>query len=148
MIIPSDIMTAINIVLVSANPKHIVYPQRCPKDFKRPSFLLEYVKTSRRDKNRTTVEKTIYFRITCFIKTDDYNRSDTDLLADIQENIVQLFSGGYVTVGDRSIKVMSSTGGFDADRAYVDLQFEFFDNRTNEVNTTPLMGMVKTNTSI
>ena len=110
--------------------------------------MLEYVKPSRRDINRTTVEKTVYFKITCFIKVDDYYRSDTDLLADIQENVSQLFYSGYVTVGDRAIKVKSSTGGFDTDRAYVDLQFEFFDDRTNETNTTPLMGVIKTNTSI
>ena len=145
MIQLNDIMTGINIALVAALPEYKVYPQRCPKDFKRPSFLLEYVRTSRKDINRSTVEKTVYFKITCFIKVDDYYRSEADALSGIQENVTQLFSVGYVNVDDRAIKVQSSTGGFEDDRAYVDLQFQFFDNRTDAMDTTPLVASVTTN---
>ncbi len=145
MIIPSDIMSAINIILVAENPVYTVYLQKCPIDFQRPSFLLEYVKTSRRDTSRWTVEKTVYFKISCFVNTEENFTSGEDSLSNIQESVVQLFSGGYVNVGDRAIKVQSSTGGFDADRAYVDLQFEFFDDRTDAVETNPLMASVKTN---
>lgn len=145
MIKQNDIITAINIVLVASYPDYKVYVQRCPKDFKRPSFLLENVRTSRRDINRTTVEKTVYFKITCFINVDEYYRSDTDALSEIQEAVMQLFSVGHVIVGDRAIKVQSSTGGNEYDRAYVDLQFEYFDNRTDAADTMPLVASVKTN---
>ena len=145
MIKLNDIMTGINIVLVEAHPKYKVYPQRCPKDFKRPSFLLEYVKTIPKDVNRSTVEKTVYFTITCFTYIDEYYRSKADDLSEIQEDVMQLLSAGYITVGDRAIKVKGSTGGIDSDRAYIDLQFEFFDNRTDAMDTTPLVASVNTN---
>ena len=138
-------MEGINIALVEAFPDYKVYPKRTPKDFKRPSFLLEYVTTLRKDVSRNTIEKSVFFKITCFIDLDSHRRPDTDNLAEIQEDILQVFECGYVSVGDRAIKVQSSNGGFDDDRAYVDLQFEFFDTRTDAVDTTPLVASVKTN---
>lgn len=143
----NDIFNGINLMLISYSSfsNYTVYIQRCTKDFDRPSFLIEYIKTSKRDVNRNTVEKTSYFTITGFEKTDKYYRSDQNELINIQENVLELFSSGYVLVGDRSIKVKSSTGGLDLDRAYIDLQFEFFDNRTDAEDTTPLITSVTTN---
>jgi hypothetical protein len=145
MVKPSDIATAINNRIAAAFPGYMVYPQRCPKDFVRPSFLLEYVRTSKRDANRSTVEKTVYFTITCFETIDKYYRQDPDKLAELQEAVLELFSCGHVPVGDRAIKVQSSTGGMDFDRAYVDLQCQYFDERTDAEDTTPLMQSVITN---
>lgn len=144
MIKAKDILTAINVIIAEKYPGYPVYPQACPKDFVRPSFLLEYVRTSRRDANRNTLEKTVYFTITCFVQVDKHFRSDMDKLADLQEDIMQLFAGGYVSIGNRAIKVQSSTGGIDFDRAYIDLQFEYFDNRTDAEDNTPLVESVQT----
>lgn len=141
----NDIFDSINRLIIAPFPTDTIYIQRCPKDFDRPSFLLEYIKTTKTDINRTTVEKIAYFTITRFVEKDDYYRSNPFLLAEQQETIVDLFNIGYVTVGDRAIKVKSSTGGIDADRAYIDLQFEYFDNRTDAEDTTPLITSVTTN---
>ena len=144
MIKAKDILTAINVIIAENYPDRTVYVQACPKDFKRPSFLLEYVRLSRRDVNFTTFEKTAYFTITCFISVDKHFRSDMDELVDLQEDILKLFAAGYVNVGNRAIKVKSSTGGIDFDRAYIDLQFEYFDNRTEAEDQTPLVESVQT----
>lgn len=141
----NDIFDSINKLIISPFPTDTVYIQRCPKDFDKPSFLLEYIKTSKRDINRSTIEKTAYFTITRFVENDEYYRSNPLLLAEHQETIVDLFNIGYITVGDRAIKVKSSSGGIDTDRAYIDLQFEYFDNRTDVEDTTPLMTSVTTN---
>lgn len=141
----NDIFDSINKLIISPFPTDTVYPQSCPKDFDRPSFLIEYIKTTKIDINRTTVEKTAYFTITRFVEKDEYYRSNRLLLAEHQETIVDLFNIGYVTVGDRAIKVKSSTGGIDVDRAYIDLQFEYFDNRTDAEDTTPIITSVTTN---
>jgi hypothetical protein len=141
----NDIFDSINKLIISPFPTDTVYIQRCPKDFDKPSFLLEYIKTSKRDINRSTIEKTAYFTITRFVEKDEYYRSNPLLLAEQQETIVDLFNIGYITVGDRAIKVKSSAGGIDTDRAYIDLQFEYFDNRTDAVDATPLMTSVTTN---
>lgn len=145
MVTAIEIMTGVNTVLVEIAPEYKVYPQRCPKDFKRPSFLIEYVRTSRRDMNKSTVEKTVYLKITCFVEKDAYYRSDTDELAEIQEKIMQAFTERHLTVNDRAIKMQSSTGGFEEDMAFIDLQCTYFDNRTDAVDTTPLVASVNTN---
>lgn len=141
----NDIFDSVNKLIISPFYDYTVYIQRCPKDFNRRSFLLEYVRTSKTDINRTTVEKTVYFTVTCFVENDKYYRSNPMQLAELQESVLELFSTGYITVGDRAIKVKSSTGGIDLDRAYIDLQFEYFDNRTDTVDTTPLITSVTTN---
>lgn len=144
MIKAKDILTAVNVIIAENYSNYTVYVQACPKDFTRPSFLLEYVRLSRRDVNFSTFEKTVYITITCFISVDKYFRSDMDELVELQENILQLFADGYVNVGNRSIKVKSSTGGIDFDRAYIDLQFEYFDNRTDAEDEIPLVESVQT----
>lgn len=145
MVKPSDIATAINSRITAEFPGYTVYIQRCPEDFVRPSFLLEYVSISRRDANRSTIEKTVNFKITCFEIIDENYQSDPDRLTGLQEAVLELFSCGHVPVGDRSIKIQSSTGSMDLDRAYVNLQFQYFDERTDAEDTTPLMRSVITN---
>ena len=145
MVKQTDIFLSINKLLVEAFPNFVVYVQDCPKDFKRPSFLIEFVRLSQIDVCRQSVEKTIYLTITCFNEKDKYGRSDMEKLADIQDTVLQLFLKGYVMVEDRAIKVKSSAGGMDTDMAaYIYLQFEYFDNRTDEEDQTPLAASVNT----
>jgi hypothetical protein len=121
-----------------------VHVKKCPKDFKRPSFYIEFIKVSPRDICRITVEKTTYLTVTCFTPLDDSGNADKEELADLQDSVMQLFSQGYVKVIDRAITVKASTGGMDDDRAYVDLQFEYFDNRTDEKEIAPIIASVET----
>ena len=145
MIKQSDILTAINLILVKAFPDYTVYVQDCSKDFKRPSFLLEYVKLSLRDVDKLTIVKTVSFKITCFVPVDKYFRSDMDQLANLQDSVLQLFSSGYVKVGDRALRIQGTTGGMGKDLAYIDIQIEFSDNRTDTEEQLPLMESVHTN---
>ncbi len=94
--------------------------------------------------SRTTVERTAYFTITCFSPADSYYRFNPEELADMQDGIFQIFSRGYLEVGDRFMKALSSVGGMESDRAYIDLQIEYFDNRTEEEAQEPLIASVKT----
>lgn len=144
MIKQSDILTAINRLIAARFPDYTVYIQACPKDFKRPSFMIKYVKLSQTDVCHSTVEKTVYFTITCFTPVDKYYRSDMDELADLQDETMQLFTPGYVTVGDRALNVQGSTGGMNLDHAHIELQFVYFDNRTEAEDQIPLMASVST----
>lgn len=145
MVTRQDIYEAINRCIAQAFPGYPVYDNENPKDFKRPSFMIEYATTTRNDASNRIVEKTAYFTIACFTPVDQYGRSNVHELSDLQEKTLQLFAKGYITVGDRAIKVRGSTGGADLDRAYVDLQFHYYDDRTDEEDVTPLMGSVVTN---
>jgi hypothetical protein len=144
MVKQKDILQAINRMLIAVYPDYTIYIQDCPKDFDRPSFMIEFVRTNQIDVSRTTIEKTVYYTITCFTIIDEYYRSDPEELADLQETILQKLLIGYLLVGDRALKVKASTGGLDPDRAYIDLQLEYYDNRTDEADQTPLATSVTT----
>ena len=144
MVKQNDIFTAINKLLVALYPNYTVYIQECEKDFDRPSFMIELMRISQIDVCRASVEKTVYCTITCFSTTDDYYRSNPEELTNLQDTILQKLQIGYLKVGDRAIKVKASAGGTDPDRAYIDLQFEYFDNRTDEAEQAPLTTSVTT----
>lgn len=142
MVKSKDILTQINILLAKAYPGRTVYINLCPKKFARPSFFIECIKESKSDINRSTVQVTGYYTITCFTEVDGYYNTDAEVLMAIQDAVMDLFNDGYITIGDRKIKCKSSTGGMEEGASYVDLQFEYYDDRSNVVDTTPLMGTV------
>ena len=144
MIKQSDIMAAINQLIVTAFPDHTVYIQKCPEDFDRPSFLLEYIKISQRDVSMASVEKTVHFTITCFVESGNHDEPEMDRLANLQDNVLCLFQG-YLEVKDRALNVKSIGGGIDANRAYIEIQFGFFDDRTDTKEQIPLVTSVHTN---
>ena len=57
---------------------------------------------------------------------------------------MNLFRTEYIKIGDRALPVLSSTGGADFDRSYVDLQLEYYDDRSDEADTAPFMGCITT----
>jgi len=94
--------------------------------------------------NRRTIQETDYFTITCFDTTDDYSHSDTVQLLTLQNGVLDIFRNGYINVDDRSVKVRASSGGRNFDQAYIDLQFEYYDDRSDAIDDTPLINKVYT----
>ena len=147
MIRTRDLYNSINEVLVLLYPSTTVYtPERQPKDFARPSFLIEHINTISVDKNRFMVQKTVYFTVTAYLKVDKYNRSAVLDLIDVQDKLLEGFGKGYIKVEDRAIKLESSSGGTDRDRIYIELQYEYTDDRfdTSNQEELPLIQTVNT----
>ena len=145
MITTNQIVDAINLRLVELYPDWTVYVNRCPKKFERHSFLIESVKSSSDSASRKVVKVNAYFTITCFELVDDYRNSEDGALLDVQDAVINLFRLGHIKVGNRAIKVEASTGGADFDQAYVDLQLEYYDDRSDEMGNTTLMGDIEMN---
>ena len=144
MITEKDLLTAVNQLLVDQCPDTAVYINRCPQNFIRPSFFLEHVTTDRRDQNCKTVELTVDFSITCFVETDSHYNVDAECLMELQTKVLSLFHSGYIMVGDRAVKVKASSSGFNEGEAYVDVQFEFCDDRADEAEEPTLISTVTT----
>ena len=145
MVKQSELFRAVNVMLIELYPEHMVYIQECKKDFCPKSFLIELVRVSTRDICRMSVEKTIYYTITCFSTKDEYYRTNPEELAEIQEKILEYLQIGYLRVGNRAIKVKASSGGMEKSRAYIDLQFEFTDDRADANAAEPLITSVTNN---
>lgn len=133
------IIDEINRLLVEKYPKHTIYIDLCPKKFDRPSFLIEFITVKQRPANRSTIQKTGYYSITCFDITNDYSHSSTIDLLTVQQGVLEIFEIGYIEVDGRAIEVKASSGGRNFDQAYIDLQFEYFDDRPNHTEEIPKM---------
>jgi len=144
MINGMKIMDEINRLLVKKYPNHTVYLDLCPKNFDRPSFLIELVTINRRPINSRTIEETVYFTITCFDEVDKYSHSNTVNLLTVQQGVLDIFRQGYIKVDDRNVEVKASSGGRNFDEAYVDVQVEYFEDRSDIAETLPLMKEVIT----
>lgn len=140
MITPEQIEIEVNRLLaVNFTQVQTIYRNRYPRDFDRPSFLIETVKFDIDASTRKTVSCVDYLTITCFVEVDENGNGADGALIAVQSDVMQLFRPGFIRVGDRALKVKASTGGADFDRSYVELQLEFYDDRTDEQDTAPLM---------
>ena len=144
MITAEQVEIEVNRMLTVSFPEvETIYRNRYPQKFDRPSFLIETVKFDIDAANRKTVRCVDYLTITCFVEVDEYGNAPDSALLAVQSAVMQLFRPGFVRCGDRALKVKASTGGADFDRSYVELQLEFFDDRTDEQDTIPLMEEVE-----
>lgn len=115
-----------------------------PKKMQRPCLFIEPVTDSRGDGNAALLDENTYFSITAFVPTDNYDRSDTMGLLELQRKTIDLFRKGYLKVRNRALHVQASTGGHETDKAYVDVQMQFFDLRDETEDTRPLMEEIET----
>ena len=117
--------------LREAFPERPVYIEFCPQRFKRPSFLLELIRTGEEEGNLETVVRTVYLTITCFEETNDYYNTAVLQMIQTQETVQRLFRSGFLQVEDRAIKVKASAAGSNPNEAYIELTLEYFDDRTD-----------------
>ncbi len=144
MVKTSDILAEISRLLAEKYPGWPVYANSPPTDLVRPSFSVKCTKVSELDANRSMVQRTVSYTITYYPEVDEAGIGDAEALLDVQDEVTKLFRTGYVKAGGRAIKVKSSTGGAESDRSFIDLQFEYFDDRAEEAGEELLMGMINT----
>jgi hypothetical protein len=132
MISIGEIRDAINKLLIDKLGAKTVYIDRCPVDFRRPSYWLEAVRREVSDANFCTVKVKQFFSITCFVSKDEYGNSKSMALTDAQNAVADLFACGYMRVGDRAIQAKATTSGYENDRSFVNLEFEYLDDRPEE----------------
>jgi len=147
MITMNAIALAINSLLTNAFPADTVHVNLLPKDFERPSFLIELVDIERTQVNRSTIAVAAVFSVTCYIEVDGHYNADVDELAERQRKVMDLFLDGFLAVDDRCLEVQAAQGGVDFTESYIDLSFDYFDDRPVPGDAQPPMETVITNLS-
>lgn len=137
MIDSMDVLGAIALKLKEAFPEATIYDDFKPDKFKRPCFYVEYVTTTTRAGNYTTIEMTDYFTITYYGKRNSYQRVDKREQMKCQRDTLQLFLVGYLIVKDRAPKVTASTAGYDDEAAYIELQITYREDRPITIEELP-----------
>lgn len=140
-----EVMEAVNRMAIEAVPELAeVYIDLRPKNFRRPSLLIEAVTTDTVDAAAGLVMVTESITLTLYDVTDEYSRTGTDSLLTMQEKLLGVFRRGYLRVGDRAPKVQASTGGRDQDKAYIDMQISYFEVKNDVADSTPMMESIHT----
>jgi len=140
---PFDILNALNALIAKAWPERMCYINFLPKDFSRPSFLIERVRESREDNTRYTQTIRDELSVTCFSEVDTYKYSDQRELLQTQSKILDLLSSGKLMAGDRAVTVTASSGGSDLGEAYVDVTVTYCEDRAEARPSYDLMNEMK-----
>lgn len=140
-----QILTALENSMKSTFPglKVLNRPER--QGFKRAAVFIEHIRTSERGDNARLVDCTGYWLITLFPELDEYNDCDRAELLGMQDKALRALRCGHLAAGDRALSLQASTGGSDNDRAYIDIQLNYFDDRGDTADTEPLMSSVHYN---
>jgi len=143
-----DIIEEIKRLMAIKYPTAQAYVNICPLSYTRPAYLIRCPEFDLTDVNRSTVKISANLTIAYLTDADVSNLSSTALLSNVQETILSIFRDGYITIGNRKIKVKSSAGDIDYNEANIDLQFEYFDDRSDAVESTPMMSSIITKTKL
>lgn len=148
MIKQAELLDAVNRLLTAGWPERMVYREDVPTDFKRPSFLLEMISFEPLPVTPVLLDCNAFITITGFETLDVYKKMDTGRLMLLQTELLTLFAGGKLTVGNRSLNIHASGGGLAQGECFVDLQLDYLDEAAGFAPTAPPMGQIKTNIKI
>ena len=124
----TDIVDAINLVLVCKWKERTVYVDVCPVDFNRPSFWLATERDEVTDANRYLIRHNLRLRLTLFDELDEHYEASWHRLSKETDEVVELLSR-VLTVGDRHLKLTLTVLPRDPDRAYVQISASWMDAR-------------------
>lgn len=124
----TEILDAINLLLVSKWPDRTVYVDVCPVDFNRPSFWLTVEKYDLTDGNRFLIRHDLQIRLTLYDELDEHYEASWYRLSKETDDAVDLLSR-VLKVGDRHLKPRLKALPRDPDRAYVQIDLSWLDNR-------------------
>lgn len=139
-----DILEALELILPSRYPQIPVYSGALPAGAAKPCMLLELTAVDVSDANRFLLHVTEKYRITII------NETDAGPLQGIRQELISLFSQGYLETGDRHIRTQVSSGGGEEDKdkdkdvTQIDLLFEYIQSRPCTEEELPLMESVQT----
>ena len=148
MIKATEIMTALSEGALNGAPQlKRIYFDVAPVGFLRPSLWIEAMQSSAKAANKSLVERTEKFLLTVVDVTDDYSNTDALGLLDLRDSILGIFHKGYLWVGDRALGVAAMPAGRDLDKAFVEVEFNFMDDRGIEEEPLPPMEELVLNTN-
>ena len=124
----TDIVDAINLVLVDKWKERTVYVDVCPVDFNRPSFWLATERDEVTDANRYLIRHNLRLRLTLFDELDEHYEASWHRLSKETDEVVELLSR-VLTVGDRHLKLTLTVLPRDPDRASVQISASWMDAR-------------------
>lgn len=144
MIKMNDIVDAVNLLFLEKFPTAKAYVNRCPKDFKRPSYFLQLTGVSRDDVSRKTVAVAVDLMITYFVPTDSRYIVDSEALREAQDGMLEVFAPGFIRVNDRALKLQAAEGETSLSDTTITVRVDYYDERGVTTIVLPTASAVKT----
>ena len=142
MLTAQEIVEALEGGIAEALPGEKVYKNRLPKDFKRPSCFIEFVKKNITDANAASLTVTAEVQITGFVPTDDYYDSDSQAINLKAEALIAIFAGRCFHAGDRWLDVISADAEYGLDYVMLSAKLSYIDDRLTAKEEADLMEKV------
>lgn len=124
----TQILDAINLLLVQKWPDRTVYVDVCPLDFDRPSFWLSVERHDLADANRFLIRNDLQLRLTLYDKLDEHYEASWYRLSQETDEAVLLLCRP-LEVENRHLHPKLKVLPRDPDRAYVQINVSWMDER-------------------
>lgn len=124
----TEILDAINLIVVKQWPKRTFYVDVCPVDFDRPSSWLAVEKHDLTDANRFLIRHDLQLRLTLYDEMDEHYEASWYRLSQDTDIVMGLLSR-VLKVGERHLKLRLKALPRDPDRAYIQINTSWMDDR-------------------
>lgn len=124
----TDILDAINLLLVRKWPQRTVYVDVCPVDFERPSFWLAVEKHEIFPANRHMDRHELQLRLTLYDALDEHYEASWHRLSTETDTLTAMLAP-CLKVGERHISLRVKMLPRDPDRAYIQINTSWMDER-------------------
>lgn len=124
-----DLVEAIAARLAQRWPQRIIYRDFCPSGHQRPSFFLYVTKAEFQDVLAGLVRWTFEAELELHGARDEYDASSTEELRQDQAEVLALFGGPGIQVGDRHVSLTAEAEAPGPGVAYVLFRSQWLDSR-------------------
>ena len=127
----TEVLDSINRLLLTKWPDRTVYVDVCPVEFDRPSFWLAVQKHNMTDANRYLIKHDLQLKLTIYDQLDEHYEASWYRLSKETDEAAELLSQVLV-VGKRHLKLGLKMLPRDPDRAYIQINTSWMDNRPGQ----------------
>jgi len=110
MITQNDVLEAVRSAVLGIYPDATVYSNLVPRDFARPSFLVETTNIQVVGSSCGAATLRLQVHVVCFEEVDEYHNTQLEALNVRQLAVLGLFAAMYLPVCDRALDVVELTG--------------------------------------
>ncbi len=144
----TDILDAVNCLLVEKWPERTVYVEACPVDFDRPSFWLRVVSHEQSDANRFLLRHKAQLQLTLYDELDDHYDAGWMRLSKETDEAMWLLSR-TLEVGERRLRLSLKRLPRDPDQAHIQISAEWMSEMPDTgVQMPPVADDVELNTRV
>ncbi|RJE48689.1 MULTISPECIES: DUF6838 family protein [unclassified Dehalobacter] len=137
------IIDAVSSLVQTAYPDYDIYLEEIQEGFSRPSFSVVFIQETQTDKNQRFYARNIILYVIFNAALNANNNPDKAMQYTVYENIRELFSSGFFSVGDRKIKIRQITGGPKGKEIYLGFNLDTTESRPEPSGQAELAGSMQ-----